>query len=426
VLLAAAAVLAGYLALELWDVFHYSWTRSYDAAASDRYVQAVAHHHLPAPHESDVWHNPPLFYAVAALVEKLGRLVGVEPHRAVQLVSVACGLAIAVLALATARLLFPRSAWIQLGTLGFAVATPVLLRGSLLYHPEPLATALSAGGIYVAARSAEKWGTAAAGALAGLLLGLSDLTRSWALAEAAAVAVLFLASGLFGRKRRALRFAVAFVAVFAALAVPWYATQAVRFGNPLAFSKPNPAQWRQHGRPGRFFYAVEVRKVFSDPYQPTYRNLLLSVVYADWWGDYARYFHMPPALTNAPPRLPAKYRDPLVRQSVVGILPTLLALVGAIALALRALRRRSLALGTVLAAGAAVAASFVAFLVEYPKLDGDNIKALYLLDLVVPAALCAAYALDLIRRRLPRGATGILLAALVAAAVVDVRFFVLG
>ena len=72
VLFAAAPALAGYLALELWDVFRYSWTRSYDAAASDRYVQAVAHHHLPAPHESDVWHNPPLFYAVAGQLERLG------------------------------------------------------------------------------------------------------------------------------------------------------------------------------------------------------------------------------------------------------------------------------------------------------------------------------------------------------------------
>ncbi len=423
--LVPVGILVSYAALGLWDVRRFPWTRSYDAGASDLYAQSLTHRlHLPGPHETDVWHNPPLFYAVAAVVERAARFVGLEPHHAVQYLSLACGLLTVALAYLTARLLFPRSASIQLGTLVAAAATPVLVRGSLMYHPEPFATALSAGGVYLAARAAARRPTAAAGAAAGLLLGLSTLTRSWALAETAVIALVFLVVWRLRKEPGAQRFLVALLAVWAALSLPWYVTQTVRFGDPFAFSRPNPVQWKQHGRPLSFFTTLDVRAVFHDPYQPTYRNVLVPVLYTDWWGDYSRYFSVPRTMTNTPRVLPARYRHPLVLQSIVGLLPTILALVGAIGLGRDAVRRRSAPLAIVLGAGVCVAAAFVAFLVEYPKLDGDNIKAMYMLDLVVPVALCTGYGLELVRRRAPR-LVWLLLVALAVAIAVDVRFLVL-
>jgi 4-amino-4-deoxy-L-arabinose transferase-like glycosyltransferase len=421
-----AGVLACYGGLGVWNLSRFPWSRSYDAAASDLYVQTLAHsHRLPGPLDTDVWHNPPLFYLVAGAVGRVGRLAGVEPHHIVQYLSLACGLATLGLAYATARLLFPRSAWIQLGTLLVAAATPVLMRGSLMYHPEPLATALSAAGVYAAARAVARRPTAIAGAAAGLVLGLSNLTRTWALAETAAVAVVLGYVWFTERSPDTRRFLVVLLTVWAVCSVPWYVTETVRFGDPLAFSRPNPAEWKGRGRPLEFFTALDAHAVFTNPYKPTYRNVLVPVVYTDWWGDYSRYFHVPASMTNAPRVLPAKYRRPLVLQSIVGLLPTLLALAGALALGRQLVRRRSAALAIVLGAGASVAVSFVAFLVQFPKLDGDNIKALYILDLVVPVALCTAYGLDVVRRVAPRPAFLLLLAALAAAAAVDAHFLVL-
>ena len=158
---------------------------------------------------------------------------------------------------------------------------------------------------------------------------------------------------------------------------------------------------------------------------PTYSNVLVPVVYTDWWGDYSRYFHVPATEEDAPVTLSAKYRRPMVLQSVIGLLPSFLGLFGAVALAAAAVRRRDAALGMALAAGLLVLVSFVGFLVHYPKRDGDNIKALYVLDLVPVAALCIAWAIDWIRRRAGRLVVVALLAWLAVTGAYDVSFLVL-
>jgi 4-amino-4-deoxy-L-arabinose transferase-like glycosyltransferase len=423
---AVSAVVVSYLSLELWDVWHYDWLRAYDAWASSRYVDFVqVHHALPSAADTDVWHNPPLFYTLAALIQPHVGWTGLEPHKAVQLVSVASGLGTVVLSYLIARELFPRSRWIQLGALLVAAGTPVLLRGSLMYHPEPLATLLATAGLYAAVRAASRGWRVRLGAGAGLLFGLANLTRTWALAEAVAVVVVVLLAWARDRDPAVIRFAGAFVVVFALLSLPWYIRQESRYGSPFAFSKPTPSQWLASGRPVAFFTALRLGDVFTNPYNPTYANVLFPVVYADWWGDYARYFHVPLAETYAPAKLEPRYRGPLVVQSVVGIVPTLLGLVGIVALAVEAVRRRRGALGIVVAAGVLVLAAFVGFLVRYPKVDGDNIKALYLLDLVPVAAVCVAWSIDLARRRMGRLAFAALLVWLVLTAAYDVSFLVL-
>ena len=134
---------------------------------------------------------------------------------------------------------------------------------------------------------------------------------------------------------------------------------------------------------------------------------------------------MPLAEVNDPPKLESRYRVPLVVQSIVGIVPTLLGLAGAVALAVLAIRRRRPALGIAVAVGVAVAAAFVGFLIRYPKQDGDNIKALYILDLVPIAALCVAWSLDWVRRHGDRLMLAALLVWLAATGTYDLTFLVL-
>lgn len=424
---AVLIALAAYLGLELWDVFHYDWLRGYDAWAASHYVEAIqVDHRLATPADTGVWHNPPLFYALAALIQPSAGSLGIEGHKAVQLLSVCSGLGVVIFSFLIAREVFPRSRWIQLTTLVVAAGTPVLLRGSLMYHPDPLSTVLATAGVYVAVRAASGRWSARLGIGCGLLLGLANLTRNWAFAEAAAILAVCLVAWLRHRTPAILRFLIAYTVVFAVLSVPWYAHQTVDYGSPFAFAKPGgSAVWLRAVPPG-FFTTLDLRDVFTDPYQPTYRNELLPVLYTDWWGDYTRYFHVPLANLNKPARLPSRYRDPLVTQSIVGTVPTLLAIAGALGLAVEAVRRHRRPVAIVLAAAALVALAFLWFLIRDPKLDGDNIKSLYILDLVPAVALSTAWALDVVRRHSNRLLFAGLLAWLAVTACYDFSFLVLG
>jgi hypothetical protein len=406
---AFALLLAAYAALVLWDVFHYDWLRGFDAYANSQYADVLRdHHRLPHENETGVWHTPPLFFALAALIDS---------HRAVQVVDGLAVVAVALLAGLIARELFPRSPVVQLASVASAALTPVLTRTGVMYHPEPLATALATGGLYVVVRGLARGRPAVwTGAGAGLLLGLGTLTRTWALAVAAACCL-----ALVVRARPA---AAALAGVLLLVSLPWFVHQAREHGSPLAFNRPAPNEPFFERRPASFYVSLDVDDVFSRPYAPNFVNHLWPVTYTDWWGDYWRYFDIPYENISTPPQLPATYESPRVRQSYVGIAPSLLVLAGFVGLVVAGVRRRSETILLLPAAIVLLGLGFLMFQISYPHADGDTIKAAYLLDAVAPAAVCFGWALDRLRR------TGKLvmiavMAALLYAAVLDVDFLVL-
>jgi hypothetical protein len=414
---AVALVVAGYATLVGWDVFHYDWLRGYDAYANSLYTDVVRlHHRLPSTTETSVWHTPPLFFVVAALLNS---------HRAVQVLDGLAGLAVVVLAGLIARELWPRSRWIQLGTVAFAALTPVLTRTAVMYHPEPLATALAVGGLYVVVRSLVRGRTGPwSGALAGLLFGLGTLTRTWALALAAASTIALALQARVDRDRRPLWSAAALVVVLLVLSLPWFVNQTRAHGSPFAFNRPAPHESFFSRRPASFYTSLDVGAVYSNPYAPNYLNHLWPVVYSDWWGDYWRYFDIPAENISTPPELPSKYERPRVWQSYVGILPSLFAVAGFVGLLVVGIRRRDVAVLLIPASIVLLGLTFLVFQISYPHPDGDTIKAAYLLDAVAPLAVCAAWALSFLRRA---GRLVIMAAMLplVYAVALDVNFLVL-
>ncbi|TMK71180.1 MAG: hypothetical protein E6G50_05985 [Actinobacteria bacterium] len=415
--LAVAVVFAGYAALVGWDVFHYDWLRGYDAYANSLYSDVIRlHHRLPSTNETSVWHTPPLFFAVAALIHS---------HRAVQVLDGLAALAVVAFSGLIARELWPRSRWIQLGAAAFAALTPVLTRTAVMYHPEPLATALATGALYVVLRSlARRRAGAWNGAAAGLLFGLATLTRTWALALAAAAILALGLQAWLDRDRRPAWSAVALVGVLLVLSLPWFVNQASAHGSPFAFSRPAPHESFFSRRPASFYTSLDVAPVFSHPYAPNYLNHLWPVVYTDWWGDYWRYFEIPAANISTPPTLPSKYERPRVWQSYVGILPSLFALAGFVGLAVVGARRREPAVLLIPASILALSLAFLVFQISYPHPDGDTIKAAYLLDAVAPLAVCGAWMLSLLRRAGPLVIMAVVLPLLYAVAL-DVDFLVL-
>lgn len=408
----------------VWNALAYPWERSYDASGSTLYVATLREERrLPGEDDTPVWHNPPLYYLLAAVLQPAAEALGLAPQRGPQLLSALAAFAVVALTWLLARELFPRRPGVRIAAPAVAAATPVLLRAGALYHPEALATALAAAGLYVAVRGLAR-GTLTwrAGLAAGVLLGLANLTRTWALATLAAVLAGAALDALWRRRRASLLAAVAVAGASAALAGPWLVYKAVTYGSPLAYSQPIASQWRGSGRPASFYVDLALGDVFSRPYAPHFSNRLLPVVYTDWWGDHWRSWEVPDRLHAAPAELPARYERPRVVQSIVGLLPTVAAAAGFVALGALALRRRNAALLALLLSGALVALAFVGFLVRYPKLDGDNIKALYVLNAVPAVAVCGGWVAAWLasRDRLLRVLVVVALAGVLAATLVFV------
>ena len=416
----------GVLALVLvWNAWHFPWRQGYDATASAHYAEVLGdEHRLPHRNETDVWHNPPLFFVVAGALYRSAEAIDVvQPGRVVQLFSALCVLGIAALTYALARELFPERPGLASVAVLLAVLTPVLVRAGSLFHPEPLAALLTTAALFVVVRAMRRerldWGT---GLLAGGLLGLANLTRTWALAALAAVLLGLMLHWLWRRDRNGVR-ALAGVAVASALlVVPWLVVKAATYGSPLAYSRPVAEQWRQHGRPASFWFDLSPEDVLQRPYQPWFRNVLVPTMYADWWGDYWRVWRVPPALHDEPDTLPSEYADPLRRQSLAGLAVSAAVLAGLGALAVRAWRRRDAAAATLVLSVALLAVSFAGFLVQYPKQDGDNIKALYVLNAAPVLAIAGAYALSWLAARGRLGA--VLGAVIVLALAVPTALFV--
>jgi hypothetical protein len=410
-----------------WNAFHYPWRKGYDATASAHYSEVLGEQHrLPRRDETDVWHNPPLFFAIAGALYRGAELTDViQPGRLVQLFSALCVIGIAALTFLIAQELFPAARLVAPLALVLVVLTPVLVRAGSLFHPEPLATLLVTAAMYVLVRGmCRRQLDVRAGLFAGVLLGLANLTRTWALAALGAAVAGLVLHELWRRDPSTRRAAAALLLAAGAFVVPWLAAKSVAYGSPLAYSRPVPEQWRQHGRPAEFWLDLAPGDVLRRPYQPWFRNRLFPTTYADWWGDYWRSWRVPQPLHDEPDVLPASQEDSLRRQSWAGLPATLAILAGLAALAVGSVRRRDPALATLVLNVGLLAVCFVAFLVRYPKQDGDNIKALYVLNAAPVLALGGAVSLAWLARE---GWAGRLSAAFVVGvlAVPTVWFLVL-
>jgi 4-amino-4-deoxy-L-arabinose transferase-like glycosyltransferase len=415
VLVAEAALLA-------WNAWHYDWLRGYDAFANERYADVVSREHrLPSESESGVWHTPPLWFALAGTLGRLTTALGLgHAQRPGQLLAAAAGLAICILVFFLARVLWPERRALHLVALVFAAASPALVRASAMYHPETLAVAFATGGVLVAARSLGTRWTLRSAVAAGALLGLACLTRAWALPV---LAVVLLVAGLDAwRTRRRLPVVVCAVVALGLLA-PWLVTQQVAHGNALAVNRPPPSGSLLDRRPASFYLGPRSLRALEHPITPLFRNELVPHLYADWWGDWALTWDSPPPPAPAA-LLPSGVVSERARQAVVGILPSVLALAGLVALGLLAAARRSASLALLPLSAAAVVAGYVLFAVRYPSTDGDTIKGTYLLMALPAAAVSAAFLVEALRpHRRAWAIAGI--AALCALVAIQLPFLVL-
>ena len=418
---AVGTLLATEAALLFSNAWRFDWLRGYDAFANDVYASIVAdEYRLPSEAESGVWHTPPLWFALAGGLRRLAVAAGWDhPQRPGQLLAAAAGLAVCVLVLLLARELWPERRLLHVVALLLTGMTPALVRASAMYHPETLAVALAAAGMLVAVRAFRRGPTPAAALGAGTLLGLAALTRAWALPVLVGVVTCFV---LEGWPRRRFGPALAVLGTALVLLVPWLANQQLAHGDAFAFNRDAPSESFLERREASFYLGPRALRVLDHPITPLFRNELVPQLYADWWGDWALTWDSPP------PPAPAELLPPGVvaeraRQMAVGIVPTILALAGLIAVALLASVRRSARLALLPLTTVALAVAFVVFAVRFPSTDGDTIKGTYLLMALPAASLGAAFVVDTLR---PRGRSWAFatVAVLAGLAVVEAPFLV--
>jgi hypothetical protein len=217
----------------------------------------------------------------------------------------------------------------------------------------------------------------------GVALGLGQLVRAFSLWTLAAVVLAFAVA-------RAWRPLAVIVLAAAIVTAPWYVRQAVKYGNPV-FDRPTKHQAIWDRRPARFYVGLGLPDVVTHPIRPHFVNEAIPTTYSEVWGDYFGVWH-----------------GDRERQSILGLLPTVLAIAGWLVLLVRS-RRLPARLPVALLPGLGLL-GYLYFTVSYPTPDGDVLKASYMLTTAPAWALAFGYAVD----RLP-GRWRVAAAALLAA-----------
>jgi hypothetical protein len=373
---AAIAIAVAFVLVTGWNAAKYPSGLGYDVEQHEQYADLFIHHgEIPGAGTRSEYYTPPGFYALAGIATLIGEQVhSGDPHKLAQVLNWFVLLATAAVLWLLARELFPGRRWLQVAALGFFCFLPVVLRVGAMFHPEPLSLLLTSVALLLAARILGRREYRLPLTIAcGVVLGLGQLVRAFSLWTFAAVVIAFLVA------RVPWRVLAVVVVATAVVASPWYIRQAVKYGNPV-FDRPTPNKPIYDRRPARFYVGLGLPQVFTDPTRPHFVNEAIPTTYSEVWGDYF-----------------GVWRGNRERQSFLGLVPTLLAVVGWIGLLVLA-RRRPAMLPVALLPGLGIL-GYLYFTVSYPTPDGDVLKASYMLTTAPAWALAFGVACDRIASR---------------------------
>jgi hypothetical protein len=373
--LAAAGLVAALALVAGWNAYRYPSGAGYDVRQHREYADLLIHHgEIPGPQTRSEYYTPPLFYALAGVATVIGEHVHAgDPHKLGQVLNWLILIAAAGVLWLLVRELFPARPWLQLSALAFFCFLPVVLRVGAMFHPEPLSMLLSVVALLLATRmlgrGEYRWQLAVA---TGVVLGLGQLVRAFSLWTFVAVVLAFVAA-------RAWRPLVIVVLATGVIAAPWYIRQTIKYGDPV-FDRPTKHEAIWERRPARFYVGLGLPQVFSSPIRPHFVNEAVPTTYSEIWGDYF-----------------GVWRGNRERQAFLGLLPTLLAVVGWLVLLVRSWRVPA-RLPAVLLPGLGLL-GYLYFTVSYPTPDGDVLKASYMLTTAPAWALAFGYGLDRLHGR---------------------------
>ena len=407
------------------NAFTYPSVSGFDAGADIPYAKTLVEDwSIPTdPHHN--YYTPPGFFLLAGAAIKLGEQLGVEePAQMGQLMNGVLGVATAILLAVLCSIVFPGRDWLRAAALGLFVSIPVVLKTASMFHPQPLLAFLAVLALVLTARmlSARRYRLRSALVL-GLVLGAGQLVRSAGLWTLGVICIALLAAAIAERaeRRAALRALVVVGVVGLLVALPWYVYLQTRYSNPIFGRTSAPSSHAATAGlfPGRsaspvppfrlfatatlpsqrlwFYFDPGLRGVITAPDRAGIAPAFWPILYTDTWGDYFGYWKW--GSIQKPLTEPIENR--LTLQSVVGLLPTFLAVAGWLALtglSIARLRSRPELFPVALMPLVAVAATLY-YAHAYPTVDGDTVKALFLLPAVPALAICFGFAVETLGRR---------------------------
>jgi hypothetical protein len=423
---AVAGIVGLLAAIGLWNASTVSPDLGYDAIQHQEYAHLLIEEgRIPEMNVDTraLYDNPPGFYAVAGAAGKVGERLGMEDgDSAIQYLNVVFAVAAALLVLATARLIWPGRHLLQLGALAFASWLPLVTKAAAMFHPSTLGLLLAAAAVYLTAHMIVRNGYLTLAVPLGAVLVAGVIVMPHLLAVYAAV-MLALAVAIVsgqGPRWRIVLAVVAVLAVGAAAAKPWLDRQAQTdvpaLGNLPDLRSP------LESRPAEFFTDLGLPESLTRPYRPAFVNLLVPTAYTDTWGDYFGSFAWNSSVDVQPKQ---GLEIELAAQSWIGLLPTVFALGGWLALVVLPFAHRATAASYALVVGlpAAALGGFVYYASGVITPDGDTLKPIFMLSAAPGWALAFGFAFDrVVRGRIRRP----LLIAFGLIAVANLRFLVAG
>jgi hypothetical protein len=410
---AVALVLVVFAAVAIANAVTFPGDLGYDAGAHRAYADVLIHRgHIPNPQQSQEFHTPPGFYAIAGSGEAIAAWLGAaDPWQVARALNVVWVFGSAILTLLIAGMLFPRQPSVRVAAVAFVAFVPVVLKLASMFHPEALSLFVSTLAMYLTVRllvrRSFEWRPAL---VLGAAMGCAQLVQGFNLWLVPIVVAGFAAAALGGAVSRRKAVSTTLVVLTAATVVagPWYLRQEIRYSNPLVFNRaaPKVPLWKR--RPRSFYTGLGVPDVLTNPTRPHFLNRALPTLYSDIWGDYFGYFAwVTPTGASGGPIAPLRKtgRRELEAQDVLGLVPTLLAIGGVIGLLRASLRKRSRfhdpAVFVVALLPLVGLLGFLVFTVAYPSGDGDVIKAAYLLTTAPGWAIGFGYAWSRLARHRP-------------------------
>ena len=388
-------------AVTLWNAASYPTLGGFDAREHIDYAETLFRNGgLP---EAGASYTPPGFYVLAGAATEIGELIGLEdPERGAQYLNALITVATAALLLVLARLLFPGRRLLRWAALAFFVCSPVVLKTTAMFHPQPLAMFLTTLAFTVCARMiVERRYDLVHWVALVLALAAAQLVRSVAIwAAVLVVAALVVAAVAQPESRRRIRTALALaVAAAVLIPLPWYLhLQAT--GSSAVFGRGLSITSFHNYWPGAFYVSSGMPDVISAPQRDDLPPRFFPLLYADTWGDYFGIWSWGPPR----PELDSDVNRRLVAQSVAGLPLTAVAVAGWLALLGIAVSRWRVAPERVLAGFAPLLgiAAVLYYATRGTNTDGDIVKAMFMLPAVPFWALSFGFAAEVLHARTRR------------------------
>ncbi len=418
-----AAVLIGVLAVVVvYNAFQYPSVAGFDAEDHIQYARTLVTE-WRIPTELRNYYTPPGFFLLAGPLVELGDALGLSDVADLgQVLDGVLTVGTALLLIVLSSVVFPGRAWLRFAAVAFFVASPIVLKTAAMFHPQPLVAFLAMLAMVLAARMLRdgRYGIGASLAL-GLVVGAGQLVRSVGLWTLVVVCIALLSAAILrtDERRAALRAFLIVGVVGILVALPWYVYLQTRYSNPVfgrsAPTNPVPVVGLGPGASAapapfrlvaaasfpsqtlRFYLDPGLPEVITAPHRPALGPAFWPILFTDTWGDY--YGTWTWGSIQKP--MTESIENRLSIQTIVGVLPTFLAAAGLFALAALALARAraqpELLLVPLLPLVALAGTLYYAH--GYPSVDGDTVKALFLLPAVPAFALCFGFAVETLGRR---------------------------